>query len=347
MKRAVIIIAIIVLLIIAGISFRQKGAASKSPNAIETAKVEQKDFVRSVSSSGKTVADRAVSLRFQTSGRLAWVGVKEGDRVAAGRAIAGLDPREVQKNLEKALRDYSSQRNDFEELWRVTYMGTANPSTALNDTAKRILEKNQWDLEQAILDVELKDLALQYATLVTPIAGVVTHIDTKVAGVNITPAGATFEIVDPGSLVFEANIDEVDVGTISVGLPTLVSLDAFPGREFVATVSAIAYSAQISSGGATVFPVTVSFSEVQSLRVGFNGDVTIQTEKIENTLVVPDVAVRGEGAERYVYRKKGSKYEKVNVVVGPSSDDEIVITGGLSAGDEVVTRGFSAMKVSK
>jgi macrolide-specific efflux system membrane fusion protein len=77
-----------------------------------------------VQSSGKTKADTSAELKFQTSGKLAWVNVKEGDAVEAYQAIAGLDPREVQKTLEKALRDYSSERNDFEEMWRVTYQGT-------------------------------------------------------------------------------------------------------------------------------------------------------------------------------------------------------------------------------
>ena len=81
------------------------------------------------------------------------------DRVKAYQAIAQLDSREVQKNLEKVLRDYSAERNDFEEMWRVTYKGIKDPQTALTDTVKRILEKNQWDLEKAVLDVELKHLA--------------------------------------------------------------------------------------------------------------------------------------------------------------------------------------------
>src|SRR3972149_2503987 len=99
-----------------------------------------------------------------------------------------MDMREVQKNLENELKDYAKQRNDFENRLQVAY--DARP-LIIDDRVRRILEKDQWDLDKAVLDVELKALAVEYSTLVTPIAGIVTHVDTPVAGVNITPAGAT------------------------------------------------------------------------------------------------------------------------------------------------------------
>lgn len=337
MKRRVVVISVVALVIIGGIFLRGRFKKETDPGSIVTETVKRSDFAKTVSSSGKTRAAKSVELRFQTSGRLSWVNVKEGDSVKAYQAIAGMDVREVQKNLEKALRDYSSERNDFEETTRVTY-----PS-APNDTIKRILQKNQWDLDKAVLDVELKHLAVEYATLVTPIAGIVTQVDTPVAGLNITPASATFEIVDPSTMIFEANIDEVDVAGISLGQKALVSLDAIPDRMLEGTVSAIAYSAQTSTGGATVFPVQISLPTGEAIRVGFNGDVTIMTQTSPDALVVPISALRGDGPEKFVYRKQGKKYEKVSVGTSLATDDEVIITSGLAQGDEVVTKGFISL----
>ncbi|MCX6794100.1 MAG: biotin/lipoyl-binding protein, partial [Candidatus Gottesmanbacteria bacterium] len=172
MKKRLIIGGIIIAVLLISVGLWRTSAKKSVNGGIQTAKVIRKVFVKNVTSSGKkTKADKSAELKFQTSGKLTWVNVKEGDTVAAYQAIAGLDVREVQKNLDKALRDYSSERNDFEETWRVTYKGVQNPNTALTDTAKRILQKNQWDLDKAVLDVELKHLAVEYATLVTPIAG--------------------------------------------------------------------------------------------------------------------------------------------------------------------------------
>ncbi|MBU1327429.1 efflux RND transporter periplasmic adaptor subunit [Patescibacteria group bacterium] len=148
------IVVFSVLALIGGIWWTRR-AKQQTASAITTAHVKQETFIKTISSSGKTKADRSVSLKFQTSGKLTWVGIKEGDTVAPYQAIAALDSREVQKNLEKALRDYDKERNDFEETWRVDYNGK-KPEQALTDTVKRILEKNQWNLERAVLDVELK-----------------------------------------------------------------------------------------------------------------------------------------------------------------------------------------------
>ncbi len=341
MKTKALMIAVGVLVLV-GIGFALQTSKTKtSGGQIKTAAVKRETFIKSVQSSGKTKADKSAELKFQTAGKLTWVGVTEGDTVSAYQAIAGLDLREVQKTLDKALRDYSNERNDFEEVWRVTYRGIQNPDTALTDTAKRILQKNQWDLDKAVLDVELKNLAVEYATLVTPISGIVAHIDTPVPGVNITPASAVFEIVDPSSLVFQANIDEVDIGALSLGQTASVALDAFPDATFSGKVSYISYISETSAGGATVFPVKIAFDEPQKLRIGLNGDVTIEMTAVAEALVVPIEAIREQDSGKFVYKKTGKGYTQVPVTIGEQNDTDVIITEGLSEGDVVVTKGFS------
>lgn len=336
MKRRVIVLIVVVLLAVTAWNQR---ARQKTDNAITTTSVTKKTFVKTITSSGKTKAERSVELKFQTPGRLAWVGVKEGDSVFAYQAIAGLDHREVKKTLEKALLDYSKQRNDFEQLWRVTYDGKTVHDN-ITDTVKRILEKNQWDLEKSVLDVELKHLALEFATLVTPIGGIVTRIDTPVAGVNITPTSAVFAVADPTSLVFEATVDETDVGSLMVGQIAIVTLDAFPGMSFSGKVTFISYTSEQSSGGATVFPVKISFDAPENLRIGLNGDITIETGRQEGVLTIPTDALREEKGESFVYKKTNGNYEKTVVKTGEKNDDDVTITEGLSEGDTVVTKGF-------
>lgn len=348
MKRRLIIILMVLCLIAVVLFVRQKTTVKSADLAqIQTVKVLRKDFAKNVRSSGKTKAGKSVQLKFQTSGKLAWVGVKEGDTVRPYQALAGMDMREIRKTLEKSLREYSKDRNDFEETWRVTYKGVQNPSSALTDTVKRILEKNQWDLDLAVLDVELKHLAVEYATLVTPIGGIITHIDTPIAGVNITPASSVFEVVDPTTIVFEAKIDEVDIGLLSLGQEATVTLDAFSDSPFQATISSIAYSAETSTGGATVFPVQLTITDTSKLRVGFNGDVEIVAKNVRQALVVPIAAIREEEKTKYVYKKSGNDYVKKIVTVMVSSDDEAVVSDGLEERDEVVIKGFAQISAKK
>lgn len=342
MKRWLIVAGIGVALLGIFLFWRAK-AASAQKATVTTATVKRTSFVKTVQSSGKTKAKKDVELKFQTSGKLTWVGVAEGDHVRAYQAIAGLDPREVQKNLEKALRDYSKERNDFEE-WNHVTNPICGDQGLCSDSLKRILQDNQWDLDKAVLDVELKHLAVEYATLVSPIDGIVTHIDTPVAGVNITPASAVFEVIDPTSLIFEASVDETDVGSLTVGQQATIALDAYPDQTFPSTVSYISYAAVTSSGGATVFPVQVSLSTDKPIRVGMNGDVTITTQTQENALVIPIDAVREDEKGSYVYKKTGDKYVKTPVKLGSQNEDSAVILSGLSEGDAVVTKGFASVQ---
>jgi RND family efflux transporter MFP subunit len=310
---------------------------------VQTDRVIKTTLTKSIQSSGKTKAKKAAELKFQTSGKLSWVGVSEGDKVTPFQVIARLDSREVEKNLQKTLADYSLQRNDFDSTQQSFYNMT--PDTALNDSMKRILQNNQWDLNKAIYDVELKNLTLEYSSLVTPIGGIVSHIDTPVAGVNITPASATFTIIDPESLLFEANIDEIDVGNLEIGQSASIALDAFPDATFSGKVSYISYSSVLSGGGATVFPVQITFDTPEKLRVGLNGDVTITSLILPDVLVVPIEAIREDGVKKFVYRKIQTRYEKIYVTTGEQNDTYVAINSGLTPGDTVVIKGFSNIHV--
>lgn len=330
-KRAIIVIAGIVTLFI----FWRIRTATTTNDRIVTATVSQKELKETVSSSGKTKAKKEVQLHFQTGGKLTWVGVQEGDTVNAFQTIATIDSRELEKNLTKSLRDYSKTRNDFEEDRLVTYK-----DKVLTDTIKRILEKNQWDLDKAVLDVEIRSIAIEWSRLVSPIRGKVVRVDTPVAGVNVT-ATDTFTIVDPGSIIFSASVDEIDIGQITEGSHATISLDAYPQETFLGKVTHIAFAAETSSGGATVFPVEMSFETSKNIRSGLNGDVAITVKEIGNTLTIPNDAVQiAPDQTRFAVRKSGRNYEKVTVTLGVVTENETQILQGLSEGDQVIVEGF-------
>lgn len=341
MRGSKLLYPIILMLLVATAGALRLRSAEKS--AIAIAPVTRKAIVVTSSSSGKVVPKRMADLKFQTSGKLVWVGVKVGDAVRKGQAIASLDSRDVRKNLEKALRDYSRQRNDFEEGRQVTYKGLSVPDHVPNDTMKRILEKNQWDLEKAVLDVELKSLSVEYATIISPIDGMVTHIDNPVAGVNITPATSSFTVIDRASLVFETNVDESDIASIALGQKATVSLDAFKDSSLTGVVSYISFTSASTSGGATIFPVEISVESTTLLRVGYNGDATIVTKTTDPVLTVPQEAVGEQDNLFFVYRKKAGNYERVDIKTGISNDTDTQILSGINEGDEVVTKGFDSL----
>lgn len=228
-----------------------------------------------VSASGKIEAKRIANLTFQTSGLLSWVGVKEGDYVQKWQGIASLDRRELEKRLARYLNLYMTNRWDFEQL-QEDYKDEKE-RYLITQAMKRILDKAQFSLNNAVIDVELTDLALKLSTISTPIEGIVTRVDTPNPGINVTPLGATFTVIDPSSVYFSAFVDEADISKIKIGQEAKITLDSYPDEEFKGRVERIDFVATTTTGGGTAFRVEISLPENDNLKfkVGANGDAEI------------------------------------------------------------------------
>ena len=81
-------------------------------------------------------------------------------------------------------------------------------------------------------------------------------------------------------------------------------------------------------------------TESATIRIGLNGDVSIQTKSIADALVIPTDALQGEEDARFVYKKSGNRYQKTQVITGERSETDAVILSGLGEGDEVAVKGF-------
>lgn len=337
---AVVLLAFIIILF-------SKKTLFKGKTKVSFTTVKRGSLVNKISASGVVKSEKEVNLKFQTSGRLAWVGVQEEDFVGKWQTIAQLDTRELQKKFEKALRDYSKERWDFEQEREEQGVTTNNlDKYTLTNEVKRILEKNQFDLEKAVLDVELADIALKYATLVTPISGVVTRVDTPVAGVNITPATAVFTVADPNKVIFEANVDEIDIGKIKEGQEVILSLDAYPEEEIKSRIIRVGFQSKTTKGGGTVFPVKIKLPENKNLKfkLGMNGDVEIIVEKKENILLVPASAIMKRGEKKLVWVVEKGKAKKRRVKVGMETDEKVEILEGLKEGERIIAKDISKVK---
>lgn len=344
-KRRWLIFGAVLLLILigGGVVLARKRAVKE----VKTEKAVRKELILSVSASGEVVSKKEVVLKFQTSGQLAWIGVKQGDRVKKWQAIAALDRRELQKSLEKELLDYMNERWDFEQD-RDDYDVSVDDLDrySLSGAARRVLEKAQFDLNRDVLDVEIADISLKLANLISPIEGIVTEIDVPVAGVNITPATATFTIADPNEVVFEADIDEIDIAGVREGQSAILNLDAYLDEEMETTITEVAFQSETGSGGGTVFPVKLKLPENKDLKfkLGMNGDIEIILKKKENALSIPSSAVMKRGEKNYVFVVEKGVARKKEVTIGLETDEESEILEGLEDKDEVVVEKISQIK---
>jgi RND family efflux transporter MFP subunit len=313
----------------------------RSPKPLDTQTVKQTTITETVSTTGKIMAEKAVDLSFLAAGKLVYLGVKKGDTVKKWQTIATIDQRTLQKNLETKLRDYSLQRNSFDQT-KDDYQNRT-PEQALNDKMKRILQDNQYDLEKAVLSVELQDLAKEQSVLISPIDGIVTRADVSSAGVNIA-ATTTFSIADPQTTIFSIDIDEADVSKIKEGQEVNVTLDAYPDKQLPLTISSIDFQSHTSDNGGNVYTTKAALPQNQGIiyRLGMSGDAEIIVAEKTNALVISLASLTDDGS---IYVKKDGTYEKRKIKTGIQSDTEIEVTDGLQAGEIVSLEPDNAAKL--
>ncbi|MEA3355060.1 MAG: efflux RND transporter periplasmic adaptor subunit [Patescibacteria group bacterium] len=332
-KRKLLVIFLTIVTLISGYFLYQKFRPKSPEELYNLQKVTKSDIKQTVSASGSIQSQTQVDLKFQTSGQLAWVGVKEGDYVNQWQALASLDQKALKKTFEKYLFDYSKERNDFEEDKQETYK-----DIIVTDSIKRILQKNQWDLNKAVLDVELYDITVKYATLITPIKGIVTRIDNPIAGVNITPATAVFTVADPEFLEFVALIDEVDVGLLKATQSAQIILDTYPNEPIDTFISSIDFDSSTDSSGSTVYLVKFKLlnPDLSRYRLGMNGEVIITTAQKQNVTTIPYQSILEEDNKLSVQLIKDNTLINQTITIGISNDEDIEVISGLEPGQTIV-----------
>lgn len=310
---------------------------------LETTEVVRGELVESISASGEVKADKTASLTFQTSGKLVWVGVKEGDRVVAGQGIAKLDTLALSVAYQQALNNYRDKQALAQKAEDEVkdHAGDETFAQKATRTTAQVARDNAYD------SVRAAEQALKLAIIISPFGGIVTQANPIVAGINVTPATATYVVVNPESLYFETEVNEVDISKVHPGQKVLVYLDAYPDVVFEGVAEKIGFQSATTSTGATAYKVSVSLPKNTSLRfkVGMNGDAEFTLETKEDVLLVPATAIVEEKTQGHIWVVgANSRAEKVEVKTGSSSVDEVEVVSGLSAGVNVIVRPPTGIK---
>lgn len=328
------------ILIVAGIIAKQT-IFKKKPEYKEYV-VTRQTLIDKLSVSGSLSAEKQADLKFQASGRLAWVGAKEGDWVKKWQTIVSLDKRLLQKSLQKELNDYMNERWNFQGD-RETYDVSTDKldKYTLSNAARRVLEKAQFDLNNTVLDVEIQSVTNEYAAITAPFDGLIVKLNQPNPGINVYVTDIIAQIVDPSTIYFGAEVDELDISKIYEGQEVEISLDAYPDETVQAVVSSIGFSPITLSGGGTGYEVKIKLPQSNmdmKYKLGMNGDAEIISEKRESVLVLPTEVIVHQERHTSVLVKEAGQLKKKDISVGLETDELIEITAGLREGDLVVIR---------
>ncbi|MFZ5932578.1 MAG: efflux RND transporter periplasmic adaptor subunit, partial [Patescibacteria group bacterium] len=227
MRKKIIIIALG--LLIALVFFRKPGVK------VETFKVGRGEIVETFFAPGKIDAEERADLTFLTSGRVVWVGVKKGDLVKKWQGIASLDTVALNAAYQQALNTYRSLEAAAQKAEDDVKDHAADETFAQKATrmAAQVARDNAFD------SVKAAEQALKLATIIAPFDGIITQANPAFAGVNIFPTSAVYSVVNPKSLFFNTEVNELDVTKIKVGQKVKLALDAYPDRELEGKVETI------------------------------------------------------------------------------------------------------------
>lgn len=147
------------------------------------------------------------------------------------------------------------------------------------------------------------------------------------------------EIPDLGSMKVEVYVLEADAGGLAAGKPARVRIEAHPERWYEARIAAVEPVAKPRFRGSPVqyfgVELELDHTDPERMRPGQRVQASLLLEKQENVLVVPRQAVftNDDGAHAWV--RRGARWSRQEIILGPQSAALAVVEEGLAAGDVV------------
>ncbi|MBI2600818.1 efflux RND transporter periplasmic adaptor subunit [Candidatus Daviesbacteria bacterium] len=324
MKRGYLVSGVLVLLIASLLLIPRNNQRPK----VEFTTIKKQTINSTVSASGNLAGKQTASLHFRSSGKLAFLNISPGDVVTTGQTIAGLDTQDLNITLQQALNTFRDKQATAQKIEDDVKDHTSDETF----TQKQTRTTAQAARDSAYDSVKAAQRAFQDAVITAPFSGLITKADFT-PGQVVTTTDMVAELIDDSTYFADTDIDEADIGKISIGQKANFTLDAYPDQEIQGVVKEIRPTTKTTSSGATVVIVRVNIGKpVIHFVSGLSGQVSIITAESQNTLTIPQEAL-GEDHTVLVKTEKGIRVEKV--VTGVASDTDVEIKQGLKEGDQV------------
>lgn len=286
-------------------------------------------------------------LGFQVAGRMVARDVEVGDNVRKGQRLAALDPTVLQFALLRAKADVADAQaqlanaQGIEDRQRILATG-GNASQAVLDNAVAGRETAKARLDQAKASLRMAEDKMGYTELHANFDAVVTAWNA-VVGQYVDTGQATVTLARPD--IREAVVDIPDelIGSITVGMPFLVRLQAAPAVTAVASVREIGPLADDLTRSHRVRLTLRDPSP--AFRLGTTVTIAHETE-VTPFIPVPAGAVLSDGGKSFVWvlTADGKRVERRDVEVEGTCGESCRTRSGLVAGDKVVVVGVHSLR---
>lgn len=328
MNNRILVLVAILALAACGNDAVSTDAADAAP--VRVTVVETASSAEALRAIGVVAPADEVRLAFKTGGMIRTIRVEQGERVRRGQLLATLADDEVaaavaqaQALADKAARDLERGKallaDEVATREQVEDLGTASSVAAAG-------------LRSALFNA-------RHARIEAPGDGVVQRRlaepdELVAAGQPVLVVGNT-----GGGWIVRAVLSDRDVVRVRHGMTAEVTLDAFPGRVFAATVTEIAAAADPQTG---TYELKLAVDpQGERFVQGLVAKAVIAGQNAEGVPVVPVTALlEADGSAALVFVVADSGHAKrVPVRTGRMLGERVEIVTGLVPGDRVVTEG--------
>ena len=357
MKYSKLIIAIIVAFIFIGTFVFLYQKSQPEPVVYNEFTTKMGDVSKTTLITGKIEPRNEVNVKPQISGIITDIYKEAGDIVQAGEVIAKVKVipdmsqlssaesrvRLAEINAKQAQVDYDRDKVLFDK-----HLITAESFDKVSQTLHQAQEevKAATDALEVVRDGVSKSNASASSTLIrSTISGVILDIPVKVGNTvilsNTFNDGTTIAtLANMKDLIFRGNIDETEVGQLSIGVPMKITIGALQDVKLNASLEYISPKA-VENNGANQFEIkaAIDVKGAKSLRSGYSANAEIVLQTAKNVLTIPESAIEFSGDSTFVYLVKGQgeqkTYERHPVTIGISDGVNIEIKKGLTKKDIV------------
>ena len=168
-------------------------------------------------------------------------------------------------------------------------------SEAQLESARARLESARAQIKQAEAELELAQVNLDHTKITAPVNGIVIsrNVDVGHTVAASLQAPTLFSIAqDLTEMQVDTNVSEADIGRVAPGQETTFTVDAFPQTTFTGKVTEVRNAPMTIQNVVTYNVVIQVKNPGQKLRPGMTASVSILVAKKDNTLKIPNAALR-------------------------------------------------------
>lgn len=296
---------------------------------------------------GKITAAQHAEMAFEVPGRIIELPVDEGQKVAKGTALAKLDPRDYQADLDASNAMLRKARADLNRTERLFAQDPGAIALTQIDADRRGVEVAEAQMRQT-------EKAYEDTILTAPFDGVVAMKLVRDFA-NVQAKDPVLILQDTSLLEMVVNVPERDfvvverTGTREDRIASLnprVVLSALPDRSFPARLKEMATTADPVT---RTFAVKFRFDNPANATVlpGMTAKIVVDAPTETTSIWIPiQAATADEQGAAFVWLvdTKTMTVAKRPVQLGTMSSADIEVTGGLSKGDVVAVSGVQELR---